>query len=142
MENKYEAGTLMLRVILGFTFFIHGVVKFQGGIENTVGWFDSLGLPGFLAYGVALLEVVGGIALVLGLFSRVVSGLLALLMVGAIVKVKLAVGFLGNGQMAGYELDLAFLAMAVFIAINGSKAYALDQFIFKGQEAKNTTSVN
>ncbi|WP_209121128.1 DoxX family protein [Alkalihalobacillus sp. BA299] len=142
MINKHEIGTLILRVVLGLTFFVHGLVKFQGGIENIVGWFDSIGLPGFLAYGVALLELIGGIALVLGLFSRVVSGLLALLMVGAIVKAKLAVGFLGNGQMAGYELDLAFLAMAVFIVINGSKAYALDHVIFKRKETGNATILN
>jgi uncharacterized membrane protein YphA (DoxX/SURF4 family) len=142
MVNKYEVGTFILRVVLGLIFFVHGLVKFQGGIENTVGWFSSIGLPGFLAYGVALLEVVGGIALVLGLFSRVVSGLLALMMVGAIFKVKLAVGFLGNGQMAGYELDLAFLAMAVFITLNGSGAYALDQVIFKNKEDESTASMN
>ncbi|WP_339146804.1 MULTISPECIES: DoxX family protein [unclassified Sutcliffiella] len=134
MINKYEIGTLILRVVLGLTFFVHGLAKFQGGIENTVGWFDSIGLPGFFAYGVALLEIIGGIALVLGLFSRVVSGLIALLMVGAILKVKFAVGFLGNGQMAGYELDLAFLAMALFIVMNGSKAFALDQVILKSKE--------
>ncbi|WP_261130131.1 DoxX family protein [Bacillus sp. Marseille-Q3570] len=142
MENKYEVSSLILRVILGLTFFIHGLAKFQGGIENTVGWFGSIGLPGFLAYGVALLELVGGIALVLGLFSRVISVLFALLMVGAIFKVKLAAGFLGNGQMAGYELDLALLAMAVAVAINHSKAYSLDQFIFKGKETENTRSMN
>lgn len=142
MENKYEVSTLILRLVLGISFFIHGLVKFQGGIENTVGWFGSIGLPGFLAYGVALIEVVGGLALVLGLFTRLVSVLFVLLMVGAIVKVKLAAGFLGNGQMAGYELDLAFLAMAVSIAITGSKAYALDQFIFKGRKTENTTSVS
>ncbi|MBM7571891.1 DoxX family protein [Aquibacillus albus] len=142
MINKYEIGTLILRVVLGLTFFIHGLDKFQGGIENIVGWFESIGLPGFLAYGVALVELLGGIALIIGLFSRVVSGLLAIIMVGAIVKVKLAVGFLGNGQMAGYELDLALMAMAVFIAINGSKAYALDQIIFKGKETKNTGTLN
>lgn len=142
MENRYEVSGLLLRLVLGITFFIHGFVKFQGGIENIVGWFTSIGLPGFLAYGVALLEVVGGIALVLGLFSRVVSALLALLMVGATLKVKLAVGFLGNGQMAGYELDLALLAMALFIAINGSKAYALDNIISKGKETGNPTSIN
>jgi putative oxidoreductase len=140
MSIKYEVSTLLLRVILGLTFFIHGVVKIQGGIENTVGWFESIGLPGFMAYGVTLLEVIGGIALVLGLFSRIVSALFALLMIGAILKVKLALGFLGNGQMAGYELDLALLAMAVSIAITGSKAYALDQ-IFKGQETENTATI-
>lgn len=70
MENKYEVGTLILRVVLGLTFFVHGLVKFQGGIENTAGWFSSIGLPGFLATVVAAIELVGGIALVLGLFSR------------------------------------------------------------------------
>lgn len=44
--------------------------------------------------------------------------------------------------MAGYELDLAFLTMAVFIAINGAKAYALDQLIFKERKTENTISVN
>lgn len=139
MIKKFEASTLILRVLLGVTFFIHGVVKFQGGIENIVGWFDSIGLPGFLAYGVALLEVVGGVALIVGFGSRIVSALFSLLMIGATLKVKLTVGFLGNGQMAGYELDLAFLAMAIFIAINGSKMFALDQIFLKGQKNETKT---
>ncbi|MEH7011792.1 DoxX family protein [Neobacillus niacini] len=137
MMKKFEASTLILRLVLGVTFFVHGLVKFQGGIENIVGWFDSIGLPGVLAYGVALLEMVGGIALVVGLGSRIVSALLVLLMLGAIVKGKLAVGFLGNGQGAGWELDLALLVMALFIAINDSKMFALDKVLFKGQ--KNET---
>ncbi|MFC0475299.1 DoxX family protein [Robertmurraya beringensis] len=142
MENKFELCSVILRVVLGIIFFIHGFVKFQGGIENTVGWFSSIGLPGFLAYGVALIEVVGGLALVLGLFTRWVSVLFAVLMLGAILKVKLAAGFLGNGQMAGYELDLAFLVMAVSLALTGSNAFALDQLIFKGQKTKSATSLN
>jgi putative oxidoreductase len=137
--NKNEIGTLILRVFLGVSFFIHGLVKFQGGIENIVGWFESIGLPGVMAYGVALIEVVGGIALVIGLGSRIVSALLALIMIGATLKVKLSLGFLGNGQMAGYELDLAFLVISIFIAINGSKLYALDQILFKAKDQKTTT---
>jgi putative oxidoreductase len=136
MLKKYEIGTLILRVILGFTFFIHGLVKFQGGIENIAGWFESIGLPGFLAYAVALLEMVGGIALVIGLGSRVISALFVLLMLGATFKVKLAGGFLGNGQGAGYELDLALLAMALVIAINDSKLFALDRILLKGKNSE------
>jgi putative oxidoreductase len=136
MLKKYEVGTLILRVMLGITFFVHGLVKFQGGIENIVGWFEAIGLPGFLAYGVASVEVIGGLTLILGLGSRIVSAILALLMIGATVKVKLAGGFLGDGQGAGYELDLALLAMAVFIAINGSKMFALDQIILKGNKTE------
>jgi putative oxidoreductase len=137
MALRNEIGALILRVTLGTIFFIHGLVKFQGGIENIVGWFESIGLPGFMAYGVALVEMIGGLALILGLATRLVSVLFALLMIGATIKVKLAVGLLGNGQMAGYELDLAFLAMAIYLAINGSKVLSVSQLIFP----KNSTAL-
>lgn len=131
--NKYEVGALLLRVFLGLTFFMHGLSKFQAGIENIAGWFASIGLPSFLAYVVAFIELAGGIALILGLGTRIISALLALIMVGATFKVKLAAGFLGNGQGAGYELDLALFVMAIFIVMNGSKLFALDQILFKSQ---------
>jgi putative oxidoreductase len=134
---KNEIGALILRITLGAIFLIHGVVKFQAGIENTAGWFESLGLPGVTAYGVALLEIIGGILLIIGLATRLVSALFAILMIGATVKVKLAIGFLGNGQMAGYELDLAFLAIAVYLVINGSKLLSASQLIFQ----KNSNDV-
>lgn len=130
MVQKQEVGALILRVTLGILFFIHGLVKFQGGIENTVGWFVSINIPGFMAYVVALLELIGGIALIIGFATRLVSILFALLMVGATITAKLPVGLLGNGQMAGYELDFAFLAIAVYLAINGSKLLSLSRLIF------------
>ncbi|QCJ41241.1 DoxX family protein [Bacillus sp. S3] len=131
MIVKKEVGVVVLRVILGVIFFIHGLVKFQGGIENIAGWFSSIGIPGFMAYVVGGIEVIGGIALIIGFGTRIVSALFVILMIGAIIKVKLAVGFLGNGEMAGYELDLAFLAMALFLAINGSKQFSVDKFLVK-----------
>ena len=140
MLLKNEIGALILRVVLGITFFIHGFVKFQGGIENQVGWFSSIGLPGFLAYVVALIELVGGFALIIGFGTKIISALLAILMIGATVKVKLALGFLGNGQMAGYELDLALLAMAIYLAINGSKLLSLNQLITQ-KDSKDLTKV-
>jgi putative oxidoreductase len=133
---KTELGALILRVTLGVIFFIHGLVKFQDGIENTVGWFTSIGLPGFMAYAVAGIELVGGLALIIGVGTRIVSALIAAIMIGATLKVKLSLGLLGNGQMAGYELDIAFLAMAIYLAINGSKLLSIGQFIYK----KDSTS--
>jgi putative oxidoreductase len=133
MLIKNEIGAFILRVTLGALFLIHGIVKFQGGIENIVGWFDSIGLPGFMAYGVALLEIFGGVALIIGLATRLISALFALLMIGATLKVKLSVGLLGNGQVAGYELDLAFLAIAFYLVINGSKAFSLSHLIFHNE---------
>lgn len=131
MLLKNEVGALILRVVLGVIFFVHGLVKFQDGIENTVGWFSSIGLPGVMAYGVASIELVGGLALIIGFGTKIISALLSILMIGAILKVKLSLGLLGNGQMAGYELDLALLAMAVYLAINGSKLFSVSRLIFK-----------
>src|SRR3954454_13189192 len=129
MSSKHEVGALILRLVLGITFFVHGFVKFSGGIENQVGWFSSIGLPGVLAYVVAIIELVGGFALFIGFGTKITSVLLAILMIGATLKVKFALGFLGNGQMAGYEFDLALLAMAIYLAINGSKLLSVNRLI-------------
>lgn len=131
MNFKTELGALILRVTLGALFFIHGFVKFQGGIENSVSWFNSLGLPGFMAYGVALLEIIGGVTLIIGLGTRIVSALFVLQMIGAILTVKLSVGLLGNGQMPGYELDLGYMVMALYLTINGSNLLSMGQLIFQ-----------
>lgn len=135
MIKKHEAAATILRLVLGATFLIHGAAKFQGGIENTVGFFESLGLPGFSAYIVALVELVGGLAMLLGVGTRVVSILFAIVMAVAVVKVKLAGGFLGNGQMAGFELDLALLAISIFLAITNKSLFALDNVIFQSKNA-------
>ncbi|PIC62648.1 oxidoreductase [Sporosarcina sp. P13] len=134
--KRNDAGAVVLRVILGLTFFIHGLSKFQGGIGNTVVFFESLGILGFLAYIVATIELLGGIMLILGLGTRIVSVLFSVIMLGAIFTVKLSAGFLGDGQMAGYELELALLAMAIFLAIANSSSFSLGNKIFRSEEGK------
>jgi putative oxidoreductase len=129
--NSQQIGALLLRIALGLTFFIHGFVKFQGGIENTAGFFETLGLPGFAAYVVALIELLGGIAMILGFGTRVTAVLFAIIMIGAIVKVKLAAGFLGNGQGAGYELDFALLVMSVYFNFDKPVSFSLDSKLFQ-----------
>ncbi|RID85096.1 DoxX family protein [Peribacillus asahii] len=135
MKKNYELGSLVLRVVLGVSFLIHGLIKFNDGIANTAGWFDSIGIPGFMAYVVALIEVVGGIAMILGIGTRIVAALFAVVMLGAIFTVKLSVGFAGNGQMAGYELDLAFLAMSVYLLLNGSDKLSLQAVLKPNQQS-------
>ena len=120
--NKNEIGNVILRVMLGLTFFIHGLAKFQGGITNIVGYFDSLGIPGFMAYVIAVIELVGGIVLILGLGTQIVSILFALIMIGAIFTAKLSLGFL-----AGYELELLLLAMSIYFIFANKTRFSLDQ---------------
>lgn len=132
--NRNDAGAVVLRVILGLTFFIHGLSKFQGGLGNTAGFFESLGVPGFSAYVVAVIELIGGIMLILGIGTRIVSLLFAVIMLGAIFTVKLSAGFLGDGQMAGYELELALLAIAIFLVIANSASFSLGNKIFRSEK--------
>jgi uncharacterized membrane protein YphA (DoxX/SURF4 family) len=79
-----------------------------------------------MAYAVGTIELVGGISLILGLGTRIISALLVAIMLVATLKVKLAAGFLGNGQGAGYELDIALMVMALHLALNGSSFLSLD----------------
>ncbi|KYZ77755.1 oxidoreductase [Anaerosporomusa subterranea] len=137
MLKKQELGILVLRVVLGIVFLAHGMAKFNSGIEKVAGWFASMGLPGFMAYFVATLEVAGGTALIAGLGTRIISFLLATTMIGAIVKVKLAAGLLGSGKASGYELELVLLAMAICLALSGGGEYSLDSLLSKFNSKKN-----
>ena len=51
-------------------------------------------------------------------------------MIGATLQVKLSVGLVGNGQMAGYELDLAFLAIALYLVFNGKQNIVSKPIVF------------
>ncbi|MFC4324232.1 DoxX family protein [Litchfieldia salsa] len=128
MKDKKNIGALLLRVVLGVIFIGHGAEKFQGGIGNIAGWFDSIGLPGFLAYIVASIELVGGIAILLGFATRIIGGLFVLVLLGAIVTVQLAAGFIG-----GYAYDLALLAISAYFLLNGSQLYSIDYYISKAR---------
>jgi uncharacterized membrane protein YphA (DoxX/SURF4 family) len=129
MTKNAELGGLILRIALGFIFFVHGLMKFQEGVENTAGFFDSIGVSGFLAYPVAIIEAAGGILLMLGLGTRIVAALFGLIMLGAIFTAKLGSGFIG-----GYELDVALLAMSIFLILSGSKFLSLEKVIIKDKD--------
>jgi uncharacterized membrane protein YphA (DoxX/SURF4 family) len=128
-------GMLILRLSLGIDFLVHGIAKFQT-FEGVVGYFQSIGLPSFMPYTVIALEILGGIGLIIGLGTRVLSVIFAIFLIAATLKVKfLTVGFLGNGQMAGWELDLALVAMLVHLAINNNNTFSLDGFIIRDDQS-------
>ena len=130
MKNV-ELGSFIIRLVLGFTFFVHGLAKFQGGIENTAGFFSSVGIPGFLAYIVGGVELIGGILLMLGVGTRMIAGAFAVIMVGAIFTVKLKNGFAG-----GYEFDVALLAMSVHLLLSDNQFLSIGRVIGKREAEK------
>ncbi|MCY9529192.1 DoxX family protein [Paenibacillus alvei] len=125
-----------MRVVLGIIFMFHGIAKFQMGMTNVEEWFSSIGIPGFVAYIVALLELVGGIMLIAGLFTRYVSALFVVMLIGAILTAKLSAGLLGNAQMAGYELDLGFMMISLYLAVADRSPFSLDCIIMAGKASQ------
>jgi putative oxidoreductase len=132
---KTTVVTVIMRVVLGIIFVFHGVAKFQMGLGNVEAWFGSIGIPGSLAYLVATLELVGGIMLIAGLFTRYVSVLFVAMLAGAIVTAKLSAGLLGDGQSAGYELDLGLMLISLYLAVEGGRAFSVDRLIMSKRTA-------
>ncbi len=117
---------LLLRVSLGVMFIAHGLLLkvFTFTVPGTVGYFESLGYPGFFAYLVILGEIGGGLALVLGAWTRVVSLLLLPIMIGATLQ-HVGGGWLFSNAGGGWEFPVFWTVALVVQALLGSGAWAL-----------------
>lgn len=135
---KMNVVTTLMRVVLGILFLAHGIAKLQMGLGNVAGWFESIHIPGFLAYIVGFAELIGGALLIVGLFTRYVSVLLIVILLGAIFTAKLPAGLLGNGQSAGYELDLAFIMIALYLAVANQTSWSVDNLLFNKEKGNRT----
>ena len=116
----------ILRIVLGIVFIVHGAQKlFVFGIGGVTAGFAQMHipLPMLSAPGVAIVEFVGGIALVIGLFTRVFAVLLAIDMLGAILFVHGRNGFF---LPTGYEFALSLLGAFVALAVGGPGEYSVD----------------
>lgn len=120
MESSRQArGIAILRIVVGIVFVMHGWQKvFVIGFGNVSGFMQHLGIPLPHLFGlvVSLVELLGGVALVLGLFTGVAATLLACDMLVALVKVHLRGGFF---LPAGFEFVLTLLAANVAIILTG-----------------------
>jgi uncharacterized membrane protein YphA (DoxX/SURF4 family) len=116
-----------MRIVLGVIFLVHGISKFQMSLGNVSGFFQSVGLPGWVAYVTAFVEVIGGLLMILGLFTRYVSIAFGVVMLGAIFTLKLQNGLTGDGQASGYEFELVLLVVSAYFALNGEQGYSVDR---------------
>ena len=118
-------GPLPIRILAGITFIAHGSSKFED-VAGTQGFFGSIGLPPELALLIGLLEVIGGIFLVVGVVTRISAGLLIIDMIGAINLVKLPDGFVG-----GYEFELLLISIAVSLLLTGPGRISIEWDVLK-----------
>jgi putative oxidoreductase len=131
----------ILRLVLGFLFFVHGAQKALGwfggnGFSKTVDSFHAyMGIPAPFTVLAIAAEFLGGIGLIVGLLSRVAAFGILCTMVVAVFKVNLANGLFmnwaGTQKGEGYEYHLLVIAICLAIMIAGSGALSLDRMLGK-----------
>jgi putative oxidoreductase len=116
-------GALLLRLVLGAAVIFHGYQKVSthAALHHFVHHVVTLGLPYWLGYVLAFTEFVGGILIVLGLFTRLASAMIAINLLGALFTVGIHQGF-GDSS---YPAELA--AIAIMLCFYGAGALALDR---------------
>jgi putative oxidoreductase len=138
-----EWGPLPLRLILGFGFVYHGFPKVSSveGHQTFAAMLSGMSVPapGVMAWVVGLVEVAGGVALIVGAFVVVASVLLTCDMLVALFKAHLAAGFSfinikGMGPdgpifgLPGYEVNLLYIGALLTLILAGAGALSIDQW--------------
>jgi uncharacterized membrane protein YphA (DoxX/SURF4 family) len=118
---------LLLRLVIGAVFIIHGYPKFSAAQRKQGGeWMKSMGLPsGFILFG-AVVEVFGGVAILLGILTQIIAVLFALWMLSTtwLKKAKMKNKFAG-----GYEVDVILLVASLALAAVGSGPFSIDYLL-------------
>ena len=133
-----------LRLIVGYGFMEHGFAKLARGPEAFATILHAIGVPAphLMAWSTILIEVLGGLAVILGAFVTLVSVPMAVVLLVAIFTVHLPYGFSSIKLMAvtaagaqfgppGYETDVLYLACLAALVLGGSGPLAADGLIRK-----------
>jgi putative oxidoreductase len=120
-------GMTITRFALGIVLFAHGyILKVETfTIGGTVGFFESIGLPAIAVYLVIAGEIVGGIALILGAFTRLAAWLSLPIFLGA-TWMHLGNNWAFSAEGGGWEFPVLLVAIAVAVGLGGAGKYAID----------------
>jgi putative oxidoreductase len=130
-SSLLSSGILIIRLTIGILLFAAGSGKVLGwfggyGVEKTLQGFSQMGFSAFLAYLSMYTELIGGILLILGLFTRFAAFAVTINMIVATI-VSLPRGFLGP---TGAQTAFIFLMMSLVILLSGPLTYSIDHLMF------------
>lgn len=139
--TRTDSALLVLRIALGFIFLVYGWLHVTG-LEQFISAFDGkFGFPApvFLATITAWGELLGGIAVLVGVFTRYAGALLAFIMAVAAVFVKLPNGLQEGRDIFGltgfWDLDLTLFAVGIALLLAGAGKYSVDAWLAKRSES-------
>lgn len=140
-----------LRLIVGYGFMAHGFAKLSKGPEAFATILQAMGVPGpyFMARATILVELLGGLAVMLGAFVALVSLPLVVVLLVAMFTVHLPNGFSSIKLLAvsaagaqfgppGYETNLLYIACLAALVLGGSGPMAIDDLIAKRRNGANS----
>jgi putative oxidoreductase len=144
---------ISLRLIVGYGFMAHGYAKLSRGPDAFAAILQAMGVPEphLMAWFTILIELLGGLAVILGAFVTIVSVPMAVVLLTAIFKVHLPYGFSSIKLIAvttegakfgpvGYELNLLYLACLAALVIGGAGPLAVDGLIGKRDDTRIRTA--
>lgn len=135
-QTSTAFGLLILRLALGFIMVAHGWQKFnQWTVAGVTEAFTGMGVPmaGLAAPFTTFLELIGGILILLGLFTRPLAALYVVSMLGAIIFAHSGSFFAADG---GYEFVLMLAAASATLGLAGAGRYSLDAVLASRQASK------
>lgn len=120
-----ELGLFFLRLMVGTLFFYSG----QRKIRDIKGFSKHNGLPVLIGFGAILFELLGGLMLILGIYSQIAALMIILIMLGAIYHHVVKWKSPYWAQNKGWEYDLMWLVMCLVILTSGGGSYSLESFL-------------
>jgi putative oxidoreductase len=125
-ESKlHDIAHFGIRSVAGVLFIVHSTAKFNPEFSN---FFVNVGLPTELQFPIGILELLGGILLVLGILTRISSSLLVIEMLGVVIFIKKLKSFSGQG---GAELELIALAILLVLIVTGPGRVSISHIVKK-----------
>ena len=123
-----DAGKLLLRLTLGLLMLLHGIAKIGTGVGGIASMLAGSGLPGWIAYGVYVGEVIAPLMVIFGFHARTGAALIVVNMVFAIALAHLPdLGRIGQGGGWALELQAFFLFTAAAVALLGPGRYSINR---------------
>ena len=133
LQNFQSLSLFLARLAVAYGFYDPAIKKWQD-IDGIATWFGSMGIPfpTLNAYMAASTEALGVVLLTIGLFTRLISVPLMVVMVVAIMTVHLAHGFSAGDN--GFEIPLYYMLFLFIFVSHGAGKFSVDYFLFEKEK--------
>ena len=132
LDRLQPVALLVIRLTLGTIMTVHGYHKVFGGLQHFAHIVGGMGLPVWLGYISAFTELLGGLLLIVGFFTRPAAAAVCINLCVAIWKVHLHNGLMGSPDRPGFEFPLAAATLAFVLIFFGAGPISIDHVLRGG----------